>query len=207
MTTTTTSLTLPQQLERMDSERLRAYQEHLDFYRGHQWPATNRRRERRLTFNYAKTLVDKLTSYLLSGLDVVVEPSDASPEAKERAKRAQDALRRVTEENHLEQLDFDTELDTAMLGDGCYKVTWDPAAQQVHISSPDVQGLYAWWVGDDASQVWRVASRYQLTLEEAEALYAYRPPRSASGGASREVTVVEVWTARDFEVWVDNTLV
>ena len=106
-----------------------------------------------------------------------------------------------------EQLDFDTELDTAVLGDGCYKVTWDPAAQQVHISSPDVQGLYAWWVGDDASQVWRVASRYQLTLEEAEALYAYRPPRSASGGASREVTVVEVWTARDFEVWVDNTLV
>ena len=47
---------LPQQLARLDVSRLRAYRENLDFYHGQQW-LEPRRRERRLTFNYAKTIV------------------------------------------------------------------------------------------------------------------------------------------------------
>ena len=120
------TLTIPQQIARMDLDRLRVYQENLDFYIGIQWPGRARRGERRLTFNYAKAFVDKLTSYLISGLSVVVEPWDGSPEAAERARRAQEALRQVEEANALERLDFETELDTAILGDGCYKVTWAP---------------------------------------------------------------------------------
>ena len=37
MTTLLIAETLPQQLMRRDSERLRRYQQHLDFYQGRQW--------------------------------------------------------------------------------------------------------------------------------------------------------------------------
>ena len=33
-------------------DRLRRYREYLDFYHGHQWTGTPRRRERRLTFQF-----------------------------------------------------------------------------------------------------------------------------------------------------------
>ena len=36
------NLTLPQQIERMDLDRLRAYSENLDFYNGAQWPGRSR---------------------------------------------------------------------------------------------------------------------------------------------------------------------
>ena len=71
---------LPQSLQNKDLDRLTAYRENLDFYNGIQWAESSRRRERRLTFNYAKVFIDKITSYLMSGLSFVVEPSeDAAP--------------------------------------------------------------------------------------------------------------------------------
>ena len=54
---------LPQQLARLDVSRLRAYRENLDFYHGQQW-LEPRRRERRLTFNYAKTIVEKMSQLI-----------------------------------------------------------------------------------------------------------------------------------------------
>ena len=130
-------------IARMDGDRLRAYRENLAFYNGAQWVGAPHRRERRLTFNYARTFVDKITSYLMTGMSFVIDPWDSSAEARERADRAEDALRQVFDANHLEQLDYDTELDAAILGDGCYKVTWDPEERRVRVTSPDVQGLYA----------------------------------------------------------------
>jgi len=192
--------TITQQIARMDFQRLRAYQENLDFYNGIQWLGSVRRGERRITFNYAKAFVEKVTSYLMSGLSFAVEPVDDSEEARERARRAEQALREVYEASNLEQLDFDTELDTAIIGDGCFKVTWDVAEQRVRVSAPDVNGLFAWWMGDDVTRVWRVASRYQLSADEAALLYGVK-------NAKREATVVEVWTADDFELWIDNILV
>lgn len=56
---TTNTLTFPQQLARLDLGRLKAYRDNLDFYQGAQWPEPARRRERRLIFNYAKTVIDK----------------------------------------------------------------------------------------------------------------------------------------------------
>ena len=194
-------LTLPQIIARMDTDRLRSYRENLDFYNGTQWPGRARPGERRLTFNYAKAVVDKVASYLMTGLTTIVEPVDASPESAERARPAQDALRRVHDENHLESLDFDTELDTAILGDGAYKVTWDAQEERVRISAPDVQGLFAWWIADDPSRVWRIASRYRLSTEEAGLLYGVESPKQQS------VTVVEAWSDEVFQLWVENTLV
>jgi len=193
------NISFPQQLGRKDFQRIRAYRENLDFYNGIQWLGNRRRGEQRITINYAKAFVEKSTSYLMSGLNFAVDPVDDSPEAKERARKAEETLYEVYHSNNLEQLDFDTELDTAILGDGCFKVTWDSEEQRIRVSAPDVQGLYAWWVGDDVSRVWRVASRYQLSADEAELLYGVSNGR-------KESTVVEVWTARDFELWIDNDL-
>lgn len=197
-------ITLPQQIARMDGPRLRAYAENLAFYQGEQWPGPPRRRQRRLTFNYAKALVDKTASYLMSGVHVAVDPQDASPEAHERARRAEKALAEIYDQNQLDQLDFDTEIDAAVLGDVAFKVTWDTAERRVRVSAPDVQGLFVWWLADDITRVWRVASRYILSPEEAEMLYAYRPSKTRSA-RSRRIEVVEVWTAQEFELWVDGS--
>ena len=203
------AMSIPQQLARRDPERLQGYAELLAFYQGEQWPAQTRRRERRLTFNYAKALIEKTTSFLMSGMHATVAPEDRSPGAEERARRAEQALQEVAEQNNLSQLDFDTEIDAAVLGDGAFKVTWDAIERRVRVSSPDVQGLFVWWLGDDVSRIWRVSSRYHLSEEEVAMTFpsfAERPARSRKTGRSRRIDVVEVWTSERFELWVDNTL-
>jgi hypothetical protein len=42
-------------------------------------------------------------------------------------------------------MDFETEIDCAILGDACYKVTWEEG--RVRVTAPDVQGIYVWWLG------------------------------------------------------------
>ncbi|MFN3974229.1 MAG: phage portal protein [Dehalococcoidia bacterium] len=193
------SLSLPHRIAQMDGERLRRYAEYLAFAQGQQWATPARRRERRLTFNYARSFAEKVTSYLLSGLTVTVEPSDPSPEAQERARYAQGVWNAVAEANALEELDYETELDAAVLGDGCYKVIWDDEEGRVRITAPDVQGIFAWWTEDDPSRLLQVASRYHLSAEEAQARWGVAPK-----GA--EVVVVEGWTPSTLQVWVDDAL-
>jgi hypothetical protein len=164
------------ELARRDMDRLKRYRELLDFYYGKHWEGYTKRGEKRLTFNYAKVVIDKVTSYLMSGVNLAVYAVEDSEEARVKARRAESALYRVYEDNNLEQLDFDTEIDCAILGDACYKVIWDQGTKRVRVTAPDVQGIYAWWVGDDTSRVWRVASKYILTADEVEILYGIRPP-------------------------------
>jgi hypothetical protein len=177
---------LPVLLERTDEERLRCYRDNLAFYNGSQWPGRARRGERRLTFNYAKALVDKVTSYLLNGQTVQLEAPDGDSEAgRVRVRTAEQALRAVESANALAQLDFETELDCAVLGDAAYKVTWDAEAGEVRVSAPDVQGIFAWRQADDPSRITAVASQYR---------------------ASEELTT-EYWTPQTFELWHGSELV
>ena len=97
-------------------------------------------------------------------------------------------------------MDLETEIDCAILGDACYKVIWDAAEKKVKVTAPDVQGIHTWWLGDDTSRVWRVASRYSLSAEETELLYELKPK-------NKTTVVVELWTDRDFELYLDNALV
>ncbi len=201
----TASLTLPQQIGRMDPDRLKAYRENLDFYNGVQWPGHPRPRQRRLTFNYARVFVDKVTSYLMSGLSFAIDP--VSAEDKEKARKAEDTIYKVYETNNLDQLDFDTEIDAAILGDGCFKVTWDSQEKRVRVSAPDVQGIFVWWLGDDVSRVWRVASRYRLSADEIPLLYNVGATRRVASTASKpQSTIIEVWTDSKFELWIDDLL-
>ncbi|MFC1948637.1 phage portal protein [Chloroflexota bacterium] len=156
-----------------------------------------RRSEKRLTFNYAKVFIDKVTSYLMSGGHTSVEPMEDTDEARAKAEKAETVLYQATEDNNLEQLDFETELDCAILGDACYKVIWDQETKRVSITAPDIQGIYTWWMGDDTSKVWRVASKYSLTQDTVESLYGVATRGKAA-------TIIEVWTVRDFELWIDG---
>jgi hypothetical protein len=185
------------QLNRYDIDRLRGYKELLDFYHGRQWEGRERWGEKRLTFNYAKVFIDKITSYLMSGINFVVDAVSDSDEAE--ARRAEAALRQVYEENNLEQLDLETEIDCAILGDAGYKVIWDAEVKKVRVTAPDVQGIYVWWLGDDTSRIWKIAAKYSLTAEESEFLYQVKPK-------SKTATIVELWTDGEFELYLDDTL-
>jgi len=69
----------------------------------------------------------------------------------------------------------------------------------VRVTAPDVQGVYAWSAGDDTSRLWRVAARYQLSQEEVEYLYNVK-------SKNKTAVIVEMWTERDFELYMDNAL-
>ncbi len=185
----------PSQLSRMDSDRLAAYTTNLDFYKGSHWPQTSRHRQ--LVFNYARVSIDKVTSFLMQGLNFAAYPTEESDELKGRARRAEGLLRQVYEDNNLQQLDYETEVDAAVLGDGCYKVTWDGDEKRIRITAPDIAGIFAWWLGDDTSRVWRVASRYTLTQDEAQLLYGRAIEKKTA-------TITELWTAKTFDLFLDS---
>ncbi len=185
----------PQQLAQLDRSRISDYKANLDFYNGEQWPEQSKNRQ--LVFNYAKIAVDKLTSYLMEGLNFDCTPAEAADKAKELARAAEKVIYDVYQQNNLQELDYETEVDAAILGDGCYKVTWDAVEKRIRVTSPDVNGLYAWWLGDDLSKVWRVASRYQLTNEELDQLYQKTTTKKV-------VTITEAWTAKQFTLYMDN---
>ncbi|MFC1992667.1 phage portal protein [Chloroflexota bacterium] len=193
-------VSIPTKLTHHDLDRMRGYKELLDFYHGQHWEGRAIRSEKRLTFNYAKVFTDKVTSYLMSGINFAVDAIEDSDEARARAQRAEAALYQAYRDNNLEQLDLDTEIDCAILGDACYKVIWDTETKQVRVTAPDIQGIHAWWLGDDTSRVWRVTSKYSLSAEETELLYMVKPK-------SKTATIMELWTDNEFELYVDNVLV
>ena len=192
-------VSIPVQLKNRDLDRIKNYERLLDFYHGQQWEGRERRGEKRLTFNYAKVFIDKVASYLMSGVTFAVDPAEDTDEARASAQNAETTLYRVYEDNNLEQLDLETEIDCAILGDACYKVIWDNEAKQVRVTAPDIQGIYAWWRGDDVSRLWRVASKYSLSADEAGLLYGVKPK-------GKTAIIIELWTDSDFELYLDNAL-
>ena len=206
----------PSQLNRMDTARLAAYRTNLDFYNGSQWQQTSRHRQ--LVFNYVKVSIDKVTSFLMPGLGFACYPGGTPlslrgaeiprfarnklrklESEEDRACKAEQFLRQVYENNNLQQLDYETEVDTAILGDGCYKVIWDTDEKRIRITAPDISGIYAWWLGDDTARVWRVASRYTLTQDEVQLLYSRAIEKKTA-------TITELWTAKNFDLFLDNDL-
>ena len=188
----------PASLNRLDTTRLAAYRTNLDFYNGSQWPTTSRYRQ--LVFNYAKVSIDKITSFLMQGLTSACSPMEDTDELKARVRKAEQLFPKVYEANNLQQLDYETEIDTAILGDGCYKVTWDQDEKRIRVTAPDVSGIFAWWLGDDTSRVWRVASKYILTKDEISILYGQSLPNN-------QATMTELWTAKDFSLYLDSDLI
>ncbi len=168
------------QLAKMDIERMKRYKELLDFYNGRQWEGRERRGERRLVFNYARVFVEKITAYLMTGINFAVEPYDDTDAARVAARKAEAAIYEVYADNQLEQLDLDTEIDGAVLGDACYKVTWDPAEKKVRVTAPDIQGIYAWL--SSPAGVWR-ADRTERRLDLTADVTGVRQESDATSGS------------------------
>ncbi|KKK72043.1 hypothetical protein LCGC14_2907840, partial [marine sediment metagenome] len=103
--------TLPALLQRRDSARRAAYAANLRFYQGDQWLGRSLRNERRVTYNYARTVLNKVTAYLMSGRTPRVDPDDTSDAATKRASEAELAIMQVWDQNNAEALDLETELD------------------------------------------------------------------------------------------------
>jgi len=189
----------PSDLARRDTDRMARYRRNLDFYRGDQWQTTSRQRQ--LVFNYARAAIDKATSYLAAGLGAACYPLEPSaepdPALTARIDRVEALLQHVRDDNGLDALDYDTEIDCAVLGDACYKVTWDEERERIRVTAPPVSGLYAWWVPDDPSLVYCVASRYRVNPGELYLLNGLETPRGPGW-------VTEYWTPESFFLYVDD---
>lgn len=194
---------LPRLLANRDAERLRRYREYLDYYEGRRGSPPVRGRERTLTFNYARAMVEKGASYLVTEHRPQAVAIEDTPAGRRQAGEAERALLEAWEANDLARLDLETEVDTAVLGDGAFKVVWDERERRVVVSAPDVQGLYAWWMGDDVRRLWRVAARYRMPSEQAAERLGHAP-RSLGGRMPSTVDVIEVWTADRFELWLQG---
>ena len=200
----------PSDLAQLDRSRFSDYKSNLDFYNGSQWAAKSKNRQ--LVFNYAKIAIDKITSYLMTGLNYAFEPlnnvavasaakqSPVNTKLSDMAKRAEDLIYQVLDQNNCGELDYTTEVDAAILGDGCFKVTWDAVEKRIRITAPDVNGLYAWWTGDDLTRVYQVASRYQLSQAEILSLYKKSTQK-------KTVQMTELWTAKDFILFMDTDVI
>lgn len=184
-------------LGRMDSDRMRRYTTNLQFYNGKQWQARATRGEKQLTINYSKALVDKVSSYLMAGYSFAVDPADPNEQTSEQAAAAERLLYQIHDANDLAALDFDTEVDCAVMGDAAYKVIWDSRLKRIKITSPDAQGLFAWWLPDDVNSVYQVASRYKLDAQAIKAIYNHTT-------SSVNSWVIEIWTDKTFELWVEK---
>ena len=196
-----TAPSFPRQLAKLDQARLRAYTANLAFYGGKQWPARRGSdKRRRLTMNYARTVIEKTAAYVTSGRTIRITPQDASDPAAELAINAEQLLADIAEANSLERLDFDTEIDTSVLGDGAYRLTWSEDENRVVITAPDVQGIFVWPKPHNLTDYYQVAHRYEIDQAQALELYGITI-------AKAKATVIERWTDELVETWLDDTII
>lgn len=172
----------PDGVWKLDKQRRDRYRMYLDFYNGKQWARPTRRDQvRRLTLNYARSIVHKVAGHVaFADLQVTPPAAEGGPsdEAQAAAEQAEQVLQDIAYANDLTRLDYESEVDCAVLGDGAFKVTWEPE-QGVVISAPDVSNLFVWTDSRDRRRYWRVAECYEVD----------------------GVKSVEVWTVDSFEVW------
>lgn len=195
-------LPLPDALDGRDIERMNRYQAYLDFYGGQQWTGRRRAGETRLTFNYARTLVQKSASYLFPRPVTfnVIADGDGQEESVERAERA---LNGVYARHDQHTIDFQSALDSAVLGDGAFKVTWSARRAAPLVVPVDPATLWAWWEPDNPNEVYRVVQRYTLAVNEAGRLFPHvgvRVPEPWGSGSNEQLVVVEDWGAERYTI-------
>lgn len=208
-----------------DRSRLARYKERRAFYEGEQWSGKARRRQTRMTINYARALVRKVVSYALPdrvgfsvpppALAADPTPSDDAraggpPEAADivrarqaaseaQANQVEGLLAELLAELDADRIDFALAIDSAVLGDGVIKVTWDTIAKRPRLTAVDPATLLAWWSPDTPTEAYRYQQHYVLPGQAVMAL------GWAAAGAmvpDRTYPVVEDWTAERWTVSV-----
>jgi hypothetical protein len=162
-----------------DAARLRRYRQYQDFYEGRHF-ARPRNGRSNLVVNYARAIVDKGVAYLLGrglGFSVVPRREGVRLDAR-RAERAEQLLYDVYWDNDLDATDLQVAQNAGVLGDGVYKVFWDPDDGQVRCLGVDPYTFFAAWAPDDPSVLVRAETAYAVGGDE----------------------VVERWTTETFEL-------
>lgn len=196
-------MTLWNWLDGRDTERRNRYRHYLAFYEGEQWTERRRAGERRLTVNYARTLVRKVASYLMPQpvtFNVVPEPEMPN----EVAGRAERALNETYAANDLHTLDVQSAIDSAVLGDGAFKIVWDAERGRPLVTAVDPQGLWAWWRPGDPGALTRVVQRYEVPrdVESGDG-----DPLAVAAGAGSRARIVEDWRPDRYRREVDGQIV
>jgi hypothetical protein len=173
-----------------DRARWARYRDYLAFWEGRQWTDRARPGETRLTLNYARALVRKVTSVLFSRPVRYNVPESAAAERY---------LARLAREDDWAGLDDAAALDAAVLGDAAFKVTWDAARRRPRVTPIDPAQLVVATRPDDARKVVAVAHEYPLEPAALEAVFGLRLPRLGPEGW---VTVREEWTAERYRLLV-----
>lgn len=185
--------------------RLRRYREYQQFYEGRHFERSRNGRST-LVLNYARAIVDKGIAYLLGrGVGFGVVPRrEASTRDRRRAAEAEQLLYDVCWENDVEGVDLQVAQNAAVLGDGVYKVLWEPADGRIRILSVDPRTFFPTWAGDDPSTLRRVEVLYSLGVEDlALGGYGLGPGEAeALCNADGTAEVVERWTPTELEVVV-----
>lgn len=208
-----------------DRSRLARYKERREFYEGQQWPGRPRRRQTRMTINYARALVRKVVSYALPdrvGFSVPppAQPADPTPTDDARAGdppeaadivRARQAasesqangveslLAELLAELDADRIDFALAIDSAVQGDGVIKVTWDTIAKRPRLAAVDPATLLAWWSPDTPTEAYRYQQHYILP---GQAVMALGWAAQGALAPDRTYPVVEDWTAERWTVSV-----
>jgi hypothetical protein len=208
-----------------DRARLTRYKEMRDFYGGTQWVGKARRRETRLVVNYVRALIRKVVSYALPdpvafSVPAPELPADPSPndDAREgsapegadlvrareaagaaQANRVETLLGELLAELDADRLDFALAIDSAVLGDGAIKVTWDTNAKRPRLAAVDPATLLAWWSPDTPTEAYRYQQHYTLP---GQTIVGLGWAKAGGLAADRLYPVVEAWTAERWTVTV-----
>jgi hypothetical protein len=184
-----------------DAMRIAGYRALLDFYNGNQWEGLPAPNERRLTFNYARVFVNKAASYLMGkGVSFAVDaPSGSGEEGARAAGHAEALLKGAYEQNSLALVDLDTAVDSAVLGDGVFKVTWDLEQGRPVVTAVDPAGVVCMRQPDDYRKLLKVTHTYNAGASDGQMTLPGFPPSPGQ--------VVEEWTEDTLEIWRDGELV
>jgi len=193
------------ELTAADRARLARYAEAVDFYEGAQWSGRPRRGETRLTFNYARSLMRKVASYVFPAPVTFAVPDGDDPAAANRAERA---LATVLADLDLAQLDLALCIDAGVLGDAAIKVTWNAQSGSPVVVGVDPATLVARWAPDNPRAVERMVQIYGLPGAAMGSLLGAGAEMTREAlDAERTYPVVETWTADRWRVSVAGQLV
>jgi hypothetical protein len=210
-------------LRLLGGARLRRYRQYQEFYEGRHFERARNGRSN-LVLNYARAVVDKGVAYLLGrGVGFGVVPrEEASARDRRRAAEAEQVLYDVAWDNDVEGVDLQVAQNAAVLGDGVYKVLWEPGAGmttlgplrgsaaspgRIRILSVDPRTFFGVWAGDDPATLRRVEVVYCLGVDDL-ALGGYglsAGEAEAVCGGDGTAEVVERWTPSELEVTVGRT--
>lgn len=203
-----------------EQPRLQRYREARDFYEGNQWLGQRRRNETRLTFNYARRLLQTKVSYMFAEavtFDVPVSAGESDRTVTGEAQSTPADLAELVLADYLEvigadELDNQLALEASIIGDAAVKVTWDPVAMLPVVTAVDAAALRVTTRPDQPKVPLAWHHYYAMTASELAAALPEHAQRifaipAAVPGSMSQQPIVETWTNAIWELTFAGQLV